>query len=670
MPRKTSKTVSPPASSGNDLSPGPQRPRRWQSGDTSLYRALIENSLEMMFLTSKEGAIEFASPACTTNLGYALKELIGRSIASFAHPDDASTAALKFAAALQEPGRRHAIEVRIRAKDGSWQWLEGLWSNLLASPSVGAMLLNLRDVTDRKQAGVERSRAEESLRQEQRENENYRSLVHNAPYGICRVDPYGRLFKVNPALVEMLAYGEERALLDANLYADIFRSFEPRALTPKNGEILDGVEATWYRRNGTPIQVRLSGRPVGDPEWPGTCYELIVENVTEQRALEKQFRQAQKMEAVGRLAGGVAHDFNNLLTVIKGQIELLMDHGGIDPWFRQRAEQIEKAADRAAALTRQLLAFSRMQVLQTKVIDLCEIVADMGKMLPRLIGENIELEIAARNRSARVKADPGQMEQVILNLAVNARDAMPHGGRLRIETGEVDLDEAFARHHPPVKPGRYVALTVADTGVGIDLETQAHIFEPFFTTKEVGKGTGLGLATVYGVIKQSGGYIWVVSEKGRGATFQVYLPQVMESPSPLSEPDSRDEIPAGTETVLIAEDDKEVREIAREFLGRSGYIVLEARDGAEALRLIEAHSGAVHVVITDLIMPNIGGRELAERIATLSPETKVIYMSGYAEFGAGAKDDLEKNAGWLTKPFSRAAIVRAVAEALHAPQPQ
>ena len=519
---------------------------------------------------------------------------------------------------------------------------------------------------------TERQRAEEAMR---RSEVNYRSLVENAPYGICRADEQGRMFNVNPALIEMLGYsGEEETAIGRKPGSRMFFvSPDARAAILKDrGEIFDGVEVTWYRRDGTPIQVRLSGRPVRDPEWPSTCYELIAENVTEQRAMEKQFRQAQKMEAVGRLAGGVAHDFNNLLTVIKGYTELLLDGArkGVqnDEWFQQKAEQIEKAANRAATLTRQLLAFSRMQVLQAKVIDLCEVVADMGKMLPRLIGENIELEIVVKTRAGRVKADPGQMEQVIVNLVVNARDAMPHGGKLRIETNDVELDETFARHHPPLVPGHYVSLVVSDTGKGMDPETQAHIFEPFFTTKEVGTGTGLGLATVYGVVKQSGGYIWVVSEKGNGATFQIVLPKVKEKLADEPTPEVRNEMPSGTETILIAVDEKEVREIAREFLILSGYTVLEARDGVEAMEIARSHAGPIHVLITDVIMPTIGGRELAERMTELRPDTKIIYMSGYAEYGAEGKIASVEDGPMITKPFTRFGIVRAVNEVLRVPE--
>ena len=392
----------------------------------------------------------------------------------------------------------------------------------------------------------------------------------------------------------------------------------------------------------------------------------MAENITEQRELEKQLRQAQKMEAVGRLAGGVAHDFNNLLMVIQGHTELMLERARSDAWWFNKVEQVRKAAERATGLTRQLLSFSRMQVLQPKVIDLNEIVTEMGKMLPRLIGEDVELRILEGAPPCRVKADPGQLEQVILNLAVNARDAMPKGGILSIETCSVEVDEFLARKHPPLVPGPYVLLTVSDTGVGMDSETQAHIFEPFFTTKEVGKGTGLGLATVYGVVKQSHGYIWVSSEVGKGTTFEVYLPRADESIEGPAVPPVEDERPGGAETILLAEDEKGVREIAREFLSLSGYTVLEASDGAEALDIASRHQGPIQLLVTDIIMPQLGGRELAERVTELRPEIKVIYMSGYTEYSSLRSSDFADTAVLLSKPFTRTALARAVAEALKA----
>ncbi len=504
-----------------------------------------------------------------------------------------------------------------------------------------------------------------------RSEANYRSLVQGAPYAICRISPEGRLLDVNPAMVEMLGYVSADELLAVNLDHDVYRDPGERArILQEHPERLVGVEAGWKRKDATPLTVRLSGRAVRDLAGAVECYELIAENATEQRLLEQQLRQAQKMEAVGRLAGGVAHDFNNLLMVIKGHTELLLERVRTEDWHYRKIEQIQKAADRAAALTRQLLAFSRMQVLQPRVMDLNAIVSDMGKMLPRLIGEDIELIIRTDPNLGHVKADPSQIEQVVLNLAVNGRDAMPEGGRLVIETANVELDEAYARCHPPLEPGPYVMLAVSDTGVGMDAETQAHIFEPFFTTKEKCKGTGLGLATVYGVVKQSGGYIWLYSEPGQGTSFKVYLPQV-EAPvegSRQGQPTSA--VPEGSETILLAEDERDVRDVAREFLGLCGYTVLEATDGAQAIEIAKQHAGPIHLLVTDMVMPGMGGRELAGRLTAVRPEMKVIYMSGYTEYATVRQGDLRKHEVLLIKPFTRSILARAVREGLQAEKVQ
>ena len=521
---------------------------------------------------------------------------------------------------------------------------------------------------------TERQRAEDAMR---RSEGNYRSVVEGAPYGICRVSDQGRFFDVNPALVEMLGYSSSAELLDTNLDDAIFRDAQERArITKDSGETFEGAEVTWRRKDGKQIQVCLSGRPVRDPEWPSTSYELMAEDVTEQRTLETQLRQVQKMEAVGRLAGGVAHDFNNLLMVIQGHTELLLDRelqsrsgkprAGADAALFAKVEQIQKAAERASALTRQLLAFSRMQVLQAKVIELTTVVSDMARMLPRLIGEDITLEVTAGADVGCVKADASQIEQVILNLAVNARDAMPNGGRLTIHTANAEVAEPFARMHPPLAAGPYVVLTVSDTGVGMDAETQVHIFEPFFTTKEVGKGTGLGLATVYGVVKQSGGYISVTSQKSAGTTFAVYLPRAQRDVEQPHAALPAEKTPQRSETILVAEDEADVRDIAREFLALSGYTVLEARNGADALEIARRHRGPIHLLITDVVMPKVGGHELAAKMAELRPETKVIYMSGYAERAVAPPAGQNEKSILLTKPFTRAALTGAVNQVLQA----
>jgi len=369
------------------------------------------------------------------------------------------------------------------------------------------------------------------------------------------------------------------------------------------------------------------------------------------------------MEAVGRLAGGVAHDFNNLLMVIKGHTELLLENQSLVSQAVRKIEQIDRAADRATSLTRQLLAFSRMQVLQPRVMNLNTVVEEMGRLLPRLIGEDIELLICPASDLGSIRADASQMEQVLMNLAVNARDAMPSGGRLRIETSNADLDDSYTVSHPIVRSGRYILLAVTDTGTGMDAETQAHIFEPFFTTKEKGKGTGLGLATVYGVVKQSGGFIWVYSELGKGTTFKIYLPRV-DQPAEAGAPKVVAEAPRGTETILLAEDENDVREVAREFLESGGYTVIEAGNGAKALQLAGTHQGKIDLLITDMVMPGMTGPELAGRLQKDNTHLGVIYMSGYSEQAAVEAVRSQDFTRLLTKPFSRAALLRMVREVL------
>jgi len=384
----------------------------------------------------------------------------------------------------------------------------------------------------------------------------------------------------------------------------------------------------------------------------------------EQKQLEERLRQAHKMEAVGRLAGGVAHDFNNLLTIIRGHGDLLADRPGLGEAERRSLEQIRKASGKAVSMTRQLLAFSRMQVLQPRVLDLNAVVSDMGKMLPRLIGENIEYVFLSEPNLSTVKADLGQIEQVILNLVVNSRDAMPNGGKITVCTRGVFMDETEAGKHPPMTAGHYVLLSVTDTGDGMTPETKAHIFEPFFTTKEVGKGTGLGLATVYGVVKQSGGFVWVESTLGKGTTFEIYLPQVDEGAAKSTSEIHPTAVPQGSETILVVEDETEVRELTCEFLKVSGYSVLEARNGHEALELFERHSGTIHLVLSDVIMPKMGGAELITRLRALRPNTKVLLMSGYSEYSSVPKDPAFSEALVLQKPFSRPTLVEKIREAL------
>jgi two-component system, cell cycle sensor histidine kinase and response regulator CckA len=386
-------------------------------------------------------------------------------------------------------------------------------------------------------------------------------------------------------------------------------------------------------------------------------------DITDRKHLADQLRVSQKMQAVGELAGGVAHDFNNLLMIVKGHAEMLLDR--IDSSSaRHNLEQIQGATERAATLTRQLLAFSRKQVLQPKVLDLNDVVAGMIKMFARVIGENIDLAFLPGSKLAPVKADPGQMEQVLLNLVVNARDAMPDGGRLTIETCNVELDSVSASQHPVMEAGSYVMLIVTDTGCGMDAGTQARIFEPFFTTKGQGKGTGLGLATVYGVVKQSGGFIWVYSEVNHGSTFKIYLPQVTaDLERGASEKISRGTHP-GTETILFVEDEEGVRELVRDYLGKSGYRVLEAADGLQALEIAAAHRGQIHILVTDVVMPRLSGRELVTRITAARPEIKILYISGYTDDSIFRHGVLEGGVAFLQKPFNLKDLAQKIRQVL------
>jgi signal transduction histidine kinase len=387
----------------------------------------------------------------------------------------------------------------------------------------------------------------------------------------------------------------------------------------------------------------------------------------EQKQLEERLRQAHKMEAVGRLAGGVAHDFNNLLTIIRGNSDLLKDREGSDAFHQKCVEQIQRASGRAVSMTRQLLAFSRMQVLQPRVIDLNGVVSELGKMIPRLIGEHIEYSFTPEPKLASVKADPGQIEQVILNLAANARDAMPRGGKLSVLTANVSVDEGEAVKRQPMTTGRYILLSVSDTGHGMDEATKTHIFEPFFTTKELGKGTGLGLATVYGIVKQSGGFIWVDSSPGAGTRFEIYLPQAVGKAVNANPEEKNSPIPRGSETVLVVEDESGVRELACQFLRVKGYNVLEAEGGHAALDVAQRYPGAIHLLLSDMVMPRMSGDELAAQLRAIRPEIRIAFMSGYSEFSRGDLGKGFPEAPVLQKPFSPASLVEIVREALVRP---
>jgi signal transduction histidine kinase/ActR/RegA family two-component response regulator len=428
----------------------------------------------------------------------------------------------------------------------------------------------------------------------------------------------------------------------------------------------ENMEAEVFRRSWELNEANRQLREANQ-ELEAFSYSLSQEKAEALNALresQEQLLQSQKLEAVGQLAGGVAHDFNNLLTVIGGYSEMLLKGAAPEDPSRQKILEIRKAAERAASLTRQLLAFSRKQVLQPKVLDLNSVVPDMGKMLRRMIGEDIELRTVLQPDLGNVKADPGQMEQVVMNLVVNARDAMRSGGTLTIETANAYLDETYARHHVAVVPGPYVMLAVSDTGTGMDEVTQQRIFEPFFTTKTLGKGTGLGLSTVYGIVKQSGGSIWAYSEVGKGTIFKVYLPRVDERAEEYKHVATLTDLPKGTETILLAEDAEMVRNLAKEVLETSGYRVLEATTGKAALRIAHQNQEQIHLLLTDVVMPEMSGRELANQLVLLHPEMRVLYMSGYTEDTIVHHGVLEEGINFIQKPFGPDTLSLKVREVL------
>jgi PAS domain S-box-containing protein len=497
-------------------------------------------------------------------------------------------------------------------------------------------------------------------------DELFRLITENAADMIAVVDVEGRRLYNSPSYERILGYNLQD--LGTNSLAQIHPDDSEKVRKASLEAIRTGVgQSVEYRMRHKDGNWRtLESRASTILDQRGEVERLVIVNrdITERKHLEEQFRQAQKMEAVGRLSGGVAHDFNNLLGVIIGYGEIVQERTATTDPLRGSVDEILKASHRAASLTRQLLAFSRQQVLDPKILDLNAVVKDMEKMLRRLIGEDIELKTELHPALARVKADAGQIEQVVLNLAVNARDAMPHGGKLVLAMSNFHMDKDFVRCYPyPVPVGDYVLFAVSDTGIGMDAATKARIFEPFFTTKEKGKGTGLGLSTVYGVVKQSGGYIEVVSEPNAGATFNIYLPKVegaiVEQPQSELSASLR-----GTETILLVEDEPSLRILARHQLESCGYSVLEASSGAEALEVARKQPGTIHLLLTDVVMPGINGRILAEELLRHRPQLNVVYMSGYTGQAVGADGVLDAGSCFLPKPFTREALARKLREAL------
>jgi len=521
----------------------------------------------------------------------------------------------------------------------------------------------LKFVSQQLATAIEHKRYEEALR---RSEARYRSLILSAVFGIYRCTLGGRFLDVNPALIAMLGYNSVEEILTLNARREVY--VNPQEIDRLTEEYqrtgsLNGVEVQWKHKDGHTITVRLSGRAASTTDEPEEVLELIAEDITDRRQLEEQFRQAQKMEAVGRLAGGVAHDFNNLLMVINGYTEVLLEQLDSSCDMYHKVESIQQAADRAATLTRQLLAFSRKQVLELKVVDVNTVIGDMERLLRPLIGEDVELVTRLSAEAGRTRADAGQLEQVIMNLVVNARDSMPGGGKITIQSSNVTV-RPNAGEHRFIQPGRYSVIAVADTGHGMDKETQSRIFEPFFTTKEKGKGTGLGLSTVYGIVKQSNGYVFADSQMGAGTTFYVYLPRVEDTIEELGPVATQESEKGGCETVLLVEDEESVRELVRVTLTSRGYKVLEAADGEAGLRLAEETKGPIDILVTDVVMPGIGGRELAKKLTALRPGISVLFLSGYTEDAIVTQGALKPGTAFLQKPFTLQNLAKKVREVL------
>jgi two-component system, cell cycle sensor histidine kinase and response regulator CckA len=629
-----------------------------------LFQLINENVADMIAVVDMKGNRLYNSPSYHRLLGYTLDELKSSSSFDQIHPDDRDRVR-EAAAEARRTGVGKPLQYRMRHKTGSWRVLESTASVIRSASGEpqGLVIVN-RDITERNQA-VESLHLSEA---------SFRSMIEDAPYGICRAATDGSILRANPALQKILGYTQLSELLSAAFDKDILRNAEDfqrlKELLDTADEFKD-VEMELKRKDGTPITVRCTGRKVRQENQKISSFDVFAEDVTERRILERQLRMAGKMEAIGRLSGGIAHDFNNILGVIIGYSQVLKRRLGPENEFFEHAAEIEKAGQRAASLTRQLLAFSRQQILTPSFLNLNDLVQDMTKMLPRLLGEDIAVQTSLCPDLGMVRADQGQIEQVIMNLAVNARDAMPEGGTLRVETANVEFDQTYVRQHAGAKLGQYIMLAVIDSGSGIDAETLAHIFEPFFTTKEVGKGTGLGLATVYGVVKQSDGYIWVETKPGQGAAFQIFLPRFAEpAPAIPAAALPASEVVGGSETILLVEDSEPLRELAQSFLETHGFRVYAAQNAQEAMQLEAQHAGQFDLLLTDVVMPGMNGKALAEKMLVKQPGLRVLFMSGYTDSFIARHGMLEAGMVLVHKPFTEEDLVRKVREVLDTTSPE
>jgi two-component system cell cycle sensor histidine kinase/response regulator CckA len=633
--------------------------REAKTAETARRQALaMDAAADGISILGEDGKHIYVNAAFARMMGYESPEsLLGANWRQIYDPRDVGQFHLQVRKSLEAEGKWSG-QINLRRRDGTIFPVE----MAITSLANGVTACIGHDISARKEAEKARADAENK----------YRTLVEQvaAISYIAELGIKGQWHYISPQVEAITGYSQDDWLANSCDWTRHIPQEDHPVIEAAEDASLRGerfqAEYRIVRKDGAVIWVSDTAVVVsGSDSHP--VMEGIIVDITERKLLENQLQQSRRMEAVGRLAGGIAHDFNNLLTIIKGYAELAEQRTGMQPDLRSDIQQIENAAERASTLIRQLLAFSRRQVLQPKVIDLNAIVLGLDKLLGRLMGEHIEMRTRCGANVGHVKADPAQIEQVIMNLVVNARDAMPKGGRLTVETVNVELDSTYARDHVSVKPGPYVMLAVSDSGTGMSRETVAHIFEPFYTTKESGQGTGLGLSTVYGIVKQSGGYIWVYSEPGKGTTFKVYLPRVA---APVEAKPELVELPApgkGSETILLVEDEEAVRELANRILSAKGYSVVAAKSTREAEQFAEKHGGKIHLLLTDIIMPGTSGRELAKRITARHPGTRVLYMSGYTDNVLAQGGVLEAGLSFLQKPFTPAALVQKVRDVLDSP---
>ena len=630
--------------------PGPERLERDEQ-----FRELMAHLQQVFWIkNAADDAVLYISPAYETICGRTCQSLYDnfQTFLDAVHPEDRERVEGVMAAQRETGG--YEEEYRIVRPDGAIRWI---WARSYPVRGLNGQVIRFagiaENITERKSLELDRARLA--------------AIVEYSEDAIVSMSLDGIVISWNYGAERQYGYTDEEIIgrpISVLFPPDHYQEYLQIMKKVRKGEAIPSFDTVRRRRDGTLISISVSISPIEtrDSETVGAL--KIARDLTKVKKLEEQFRQAQKMEAMGRLAVGVAHDFNNLITVISGYSELLLNL--LPPGIPaiELLKEIKNAGERAASLTHQLLVFSRKQMLELRVVDLNTVVANSEKMLRRLVGEDVDMATVLGPALGRVRTDPGQMEQVLMNLVINAREAMPQGGKLTIETANTVLDKTYERSHAEVKPGRYVMLAVSDTGSGMDDQTRTRIFEPFFTTKEEGKGTGLGLAMIDGFIRQSGGHVFVYSEPGLGSTFKIYLPEVEDALSSAPLPPAIDRTPHGDETILLVEDEAAVRSLARHVLQTCGYTVLEAAHGDEAVQLAETHKGTIHLLVSDVVMPGTSGRRMADRIVALRPGIKVLFLSGYADDAVVRHGILASGIAFLQKPFTPNALVRKVRNVL------